>query len=217
MYPFSPAVKTASHIIAMIFSLVGFVLLIVFAAQTGTARHIVSFSLFGASIFIFYAISAIYHFIPPTHNSKNIFARLDRSMIYLLIAGTYTPMMLVPIQGALGITAISIIWALAFIGIALYIIFPNLKWQVVAILFIFIVMLDIITLFPVKKAVPDKAFMWLLVGSILYGLGILVFGTSHLSLARKVPKLQQYGIGHYLVIAGSAAHFILMFNYILFL
>ena len=211
------ATKSILHFIAMIFSIVGLVLLVVFASRIGTAWHVVSFSLFGASLFILYLISAIHHLIPHEHRTKNIFARLDRSMIYLLIAGTYTPLMLIPIQGALGITAVSIIWALALIGIALYVIFPNLTWRITMILFFFIIALDMTTFFPVKAVLSKEGFIWLTAGSISYGLGILVFGASHFSLSRHFPKLVEYDISHYFVIAGSAAHFILMFNYIMYL
>ena len=209
--------KSILHFIAMIFSIVGLVLLIVFASRIGTAWHVVSFSLFGASLIILYLISAIHHLIPHENSAKNLFARLDRSMIYILIAGTYTPLMLIPIQGALGITAVSIIWTLALIGIALYVISPNLTWRVTMILFFFIVALDMTTFFPVKAVLSKEGFIWLIAGSISYGLGILVFGASHFSLARYFPKLVGYDISHYFIIAGSAAHFILMFNYVMYL
>lgn len=107
-----------THGIGVLLSIPALVYLIIFAAKYGDAWHVVSFSIFGATMILLYLFSTLLHAIPH-RKAKDVFEILDHSAIYLLIAGTYTPFLLVPLRGALGFTLLGIVWGLAIAGIVL--------------------------------------------------------------------------------------------------
>ena len=109
--------SSLSHIIATILSIVGLSLLVTLAAIKATAIYVVAFSIFGAGLILLYLASTIYHLIPHEHPRKNLFQILDRSMIYVLIAGTYTPVTLLVLPSAWGWSIFGVIWGLALVGI----------------------------------------------------------------------------------------------------
>ncbi|MFH1276694.1 MAG: hemolysin III family protein, partial [Candidatus Woesearchaeota archaeon] len=108
-----------THFFGFLLAIAGLVLMVVFAAHSGNSWHIVSYSIFGATLVLLYLASAVYHFIPKSSGAKRILRKIDRSMIYALIAGTYTPICLVTLRGAWGWTLFGLVWGIAIIGILL--------------------------------------------------------------------------------------------------
>lgn len=104
-----------THGIGFIASIPALVVLILAAVQTGSALQITTFTIFGASVIILFLMSTLLHSMPEKY--KHFFAILDHSSIYILIAGTYTPFLLIAIGGTLGITLLCIIWSLAILGV----------------------------------------------------------------------------------------------------
>ena len=112
--------NSISHLIGAIFALIGFIILVVFAALKGDPWKIVSFSIYGTTLFLLYSISTLYH--SWRGPAKSFFQKLDHVAIYLLIAGHYTPFCLVVLNGTLGWTLFGIIWGMAIFNIT---IIPN--------------------------------------------------------------------------------------------
>lgn len=184
-----------THGIGFLLSIPALVILIVSAAQKGEPLQIVSFTIFGITMLLLYLFSTMLHSFKPS-KAKNVFAVLDHSAIYLLIAGTYTPLVLVAVNGALGWTLFGIVWGLAIAGITLKCFLIN-RFRVLSTVF-YLVMgwLVIIAIKPLYLSLSGTGFGLLLTGGLLYSVGAIFY------IWRNLPY--SHAIWHLFVIAGSA-------------
>ncbi|QWC21404.1 hemolysin III family protein [Bacillus haikouensis] len=194
-----------THGIGFILSIPALVMLIIISIDRGTPWHIVSFSIFGASMILLYLFSTLLHSFKPS-KAKNLFAVLDHSAIYILIAGTYTPFMLVSVRGALGWTLFGIVWGLAVAGVVFKCYFVD-RYQVVSTLF-YLVMgwLVIIAVKPLYFILSGAGFSLLLAGGILYSIGAIFY------VWNKLPY--NHAIWHLFVLAGSGCMYFCILLYV---
>jgi hemolysin III len=194
-----------THGIGFLLSIPALVMLIIFAVERGTAWHIVSFTIFGVSMILLYLFSTMLHSFKPS-KAKNIFAILDHSAIYVLIAGTYTPLMLVSLRNTLGWTLFGIIWGLAIIGIVFKCYFVQ-RYQIVSTLF-YVIMgwLVIIAIKPLYLSLSGAGFRLLLTGGILYSIGAIFY------VWNKLPY--NHAIWHLFVLAGSGFMYFCVLFYV---
>lgn len=164
-------------------------------------------SIFGASMIILYASSAIYHSLPHCR-AKKIFQICDHSAIFLLIAGTYTPFTLTVLQGAWGWTLFGVIWGLAVAGIILKTIHTNGTSKLSIALYLAMGWLAVFAVQPLYNSMPVAGLFWILAGGILYSGGVLFFAFDH-------RKKFNHFIWHLFVLAGTACHVIAVFHYAL--
>lgn len=192
-----------THALGLILSIAGAVYLIVEGARNGTALHVVSYSIFGATMMLLFLMSTLLHSMPV--KLKRFFSILDHSAIYLLIAGTYTPFLLVTIQGALGWTLFGIIWGLAIFGILFKVFFIH-RFEFVSLLF-YIVMgwLIVIAIKPLYSELTITGFSLLVIGGVFYTVGSVFYAW------RRIPY--NHAIWHLFVIAGSAAMYFCVLLY----
>ena len=197
--------NSISHLIGAVLALAGAVILIAFAANSGDNFKIVSFSVYGVTLFLLYLISTLYHSLRG--KAKQIFKMLDHQAIYLLIAGTYTPFMLVGLKGALGWWMFILIWGCAAIGMVLDAL-PTKGARVVPVI-IYLVMgwMCIFALQPLIDALPPMSFRWLLIGGVLYTSGVLFY-----VLDNWYPRC--HGVWHLFVLAGSISHYFAILLYL---
>ena len=190
--------NSITHGIGAGLSIAALVILVVFASIRGDAWHIVSFSIYGSTLFILYLASTLYHsFTNP--KIKKLFRMFDHISIFLLIAGTYTPITLVSLRGPWGWTLFGLIWGMAIGGIILKI-FTIEKYKFLSVL-IYIAMgwLVIIAARPLLHAAPGKLIIWLLIGGLCYSLGTIFYAW------KKLPY--HHSIWHLFVLGGSICHF----------
>lgn len=194
-----------THGIGFILSIPALIMLIIISIDRGTPWHIVSFSIFGASMILLYLFSTLLHSFKPS-KAKNLFAVLDHSAIYILIAGTYTPFMLVSVRGALGWTLFGIVWGLAVAGVVFKCYFVD-RYQVVSTLF-YLVMgwLVIIAVKPLYFSLSGAGFSLLLAGGILYSIGAIFY------VWNKLPY--NHAIWHLFVLAGSGCMYFCILLYV---
>jgi hemolysin III len=190
--------NSISHLIGASFALAGGAVLVTFAAMSGDSNKIVSYSVYGVTLFLLYLVSTLYHSLPG--RAKTVFRVLDHQAIYLLIAGTYTPFIMVTLNSALGWWMFAAIWGLAVFGI-IFDAVPRRGVRVVP-LIIYLVMgwLCVFALNPLIDALSAQSFGWLLAGGIFYTTGIAFF-----VLDERYPWC--HGIWHLFVIAGSVSHY----------
>lgn len=202
--------NAVSHGLGVAFAIVALTLLIVFAAQQGTARHIVSFSIYGASMILLYLSSTMNHALTQG-KAKEFFHNFDQIAIFLLIAGTYTPLSLVALKGDWGWTLFGLQWGLATIGIIAKLFMPNKFEKGVNILFIssYILMgwMLLFFLLPLYRNMPGMGMGFIFIGGACYTLGTLFFKWE------KLPY--SHLIWHLFVIGGSVCHFIAILKYVL--
>lgn len=197
--------NSISHLIGAVLALAGVAVLVTFAALDGDARKIISFSVYGFTLFLLYLVSTLYHSVRGP--AKRIFQVLDHQAIYLLIAGTYTPFMLVALRDALGWWMFGAIWGLAAFGIVLDAL-PRKGARVIPIIiYLFMGWLCLFALDPIIAALPPAGFRWLLAGGIFYTSGVVFF-----ILDRRYPRC--HGIWHLFVLAGSASHYFAILFYL---
>lgn len=206
--------NTLSHLLAALCALPGAIVLIYLAAKTADPWKIVSVSIYGITLFMLYFFSTLYH--NHSGDFKKRFQKFDHLSIYLLIAGTYTPYMLVTLRGAWGWSILGVVWGLAIIGMALDL-WPrnttrntNKKDRRILQLLIYLIMgwLIIIPLKPLMDHLPGNGVMLLTVGGLLYSFGVIFFILDH--------RLKHaHGIWHLFVIGGSVSHFISIGAYVI--
>lgn len=190
--------NSITHGIGAGLSLAGLVVLVVIASLKGDPWKIVSYSIYGTTLFSLYLLSTLYHgFIHP--KVKNVFRVLDHSAIYLLIAGTYTPFTLTSMRGPWGWTLFGLIWAMAIFGIIYKVTYFQKYRKVGVIFYILMGWLIIIAIKPLLQMVPTFILILLAIGGVLYTLGIIFYSWKNLPF--------HHMIWHLFVMGGSISHF----------
>jgi hemolysin III len=191
--------NSITHGIGLALSIAGFVVLLVLAAMRGTAWQIVGCAVYGTTLVCVYTASTLYHGIPRPH-FRRILKILDHSAIYLLIAGTYTPFLLVNLRGAWGWSLLGVVWGLAIAGIVFKVWFVDRFKVLSTAIYIAMGWLALIAVKPLFAAVPIAGFIWLVAGGFLYTVGVLFFAW------KRVPY--NHTIWHVFVMAGSICHYL---------
>ncbi len=190
----------------LLFSVAALVVLVVWAGLGGDAWRIVGASVYGSSLAMLFLFSTLYHSI-PSGNAKRSFEILDHCMIYVLIAGTYTPFALVTLRGPWGWSLFGVVWGLALFGI-LFKVFFIARFRVLsALVYLLMGWLVIAALRPLTRNLAAAGIGWLLAGGVTYSVGLLFYGW------KKLPF--HHTIWHLFVLAGCACHFVAVFFYVL--
>ena len=187
-----------THGIGLLLSIAGFVVLLVLATLRGTAWHIVACSIYGATLICLYAASTLYHAV-ISRRVKRALRIFDHSAIYLLIAGTYTPFLLVSLRGPWGWSLFGVIWGLALAGVLFKFWFVERFAILSTAVYIAMGWLVVIAAKPVFTHLRLTAIIWLLAGGLAYTGGVIFFA------AKRIPY--SHAIWHLFVLAGSICHY----------
>lgn len=195
-----------THGIGAGLAIVGLVFLLIVAVRHGNVVHIVSAAIYGSSLILLYLASTLYHLLPGPR-CKKIFQQLDHSMIYILIAGTYTPLTLVSLRGGWGWTLFGLVWGMAILGLAMEIVLRRkIKW-ISLVLYLSMGWLIVIAAKPLIASLAPAGLALLVIGGLLYSLGVIFYVWEKLSY--------HHAIWHVFVMAGSAAHFFTILFYVM--
>ena len=195
-----------THGTGMVLSIAALVLLIVFSSIYGSAAHIVSCTIFGVTLTLLYTASTLYHSAQKPQ-AKKVFKIFDHSCIYLLIAGTYTPFLLVTLRGALGWTMFGIIWFLAVSGVVLKVFFVHRFRIISTVAYVLMGWIIVIAIKPLADSLPSGGLVWLIAGGMAYTLGVVFYAWKRLPF--------NHAIWHLFVLAGSTCHFIAVIFYVI--
>lgn len=202
-----------THFLGLLLSIAALTLMIVFAVLQGSPAHVVGFTIFGSSLILLYCASSLYHFFPQDTKVKRVFQRLDHAMIFVLIAGTYTPICLTIPQRGWGWSLFGVIWGLAAIGIVIKSVALKLPTWLTPFIYLIMGWLLMIAASPLLNWLPDWAFFWLLIGGLCYSLGVIFYALE--KFVRRSHWFGMHEVFHIFVLAGSFSHFWLMFKYVL--
>lgn len=206
---FGEPASSISHMAGAGLSIVVFPLLIL-AADGPLA--ITSAAVFGVSLIAAYSLSAIYHAFPKEHVAKKWLRRMDHVAIFLLIAGTYTPVVLVGLGGTWGWSLFGVVWGLAILGIVLKLtVGAGPKW-IQPVLYITLGWMVVVAAPAMLEAVPTGGLLWLLAGGIIYSVGAIIYATHK---DGKLWGLDGHDLWHFFVIGGSACHVTAVLVYVL--
>jgi hemolysin III len=194
-----------SHGIGLLGALIGTPFLFMHALRHRDTGFIVGTSVFSASMILLYLASALYH-AWPIGKAKSYFRIIEHSVIFLLIAGTYTPLTLGILRGALGWTLFGMIWGLAIAGVVLKAFYKTAHPVLSTGLYLLMGWLLVIAVKPLFDRMPTEGLYWLIAGGLFYTAGVAFFATDS-----RVP----YGhlIWHLFVIAGTTCHYFVMLWY----
>jgi hemolysin III len=195
-----------THAFGFLLSIVGLVLLVLRASEFGTAKHVISFGIFGATLILLYAASTLYHSAKKTRTRHylNIF---DHAAIYVLIAGTYTPFALVTLGGASGWRLFYVIWSLALAGVILKLFFIGRYNALSTIMYVAMGWLVVFDVEALIENLPFYGLIWLFAGGLSYTLGAIFFSIHRIKY--------NHAIFHVFVLGGSFCHFISIYFFVL--
>lgn len=191
-------VNSITHGIGALLSVAALVFLVILSVNHGDTMHVVSFSIYGSTLILLYLSSTLYHsFSSP--RIKNLFARFDHVSIFLLIAGTYTPILLTSIRGVWGWTLFGIIWGLAIVGAVIRSIYLHRFRKLMVAVYLLMGWMFVIAGKQVYLSLPTDSLIFLVLGGVAYSVGVIFY------MWRKLPY--SHGIWHLFVLAGSVLHF----------
>ena len=191
--------NSITHGLGFGLSVAGLTILVVLASMEGDPWRITSFAIYGSSLTILYLVSTLYHSL--THSrTKAIFRRLDHSAIYLLIAGTYTPVILISLRTTWVLYLLPVVWTMAIIGIYIKIFYIHRYERLTLAFYIFMGWMALIAVKPLFHAIPIESFIWIIVGGFSYTCGVIFYSWVRLPY--------HHTIWHIFVLAGSISHYI---------
>jgi len=205
MYP-GERFNGLTHLSGALLALAGTAVLVVLASLKADPWKIVSFSIYGATLFFLYVSSTLYH--STRGRAKSVFRKLDHAAIYLLIAGTYTPFALVSLNGAWGWSLFGVVWGLAIAGIVQELWLARGARIVSLVLYLVMGWVAIVAVVPLIDALSWKGFGWLIAGGVVYTAGVVFYYFDD-----RFPHF--HGIWHLFVLAGSAIHYTAIVLYVL--
>lgn len=201
-----------THGVGAVLAVVGTVFLLLRAAGQGDWTKFTVFLVYGLSMIGLYTASTLYHCVNTTVRGRLALRKFDHCSIYLLIAGSYTPICLTALAGSQGWALFSVIWALAAAGFALSILWIDCPRWLTAGVYLFMGWMALTAMEPLTRALPAAGMFWLFAGGILYSVGGVLYAVKW--PGRNNPRFGCHEIFHLFIVLGSAAHFILMYQVI---
>jgi len=206
-------VSGGTHLLAALLSVVGLILLVMWAAQEATSLHVVSFAVYGTSLVLLFTASSLYHLLPLSAEGTLALRRLDHCMVGVLIAGSYTPMCLITLRGTWGWTLFGVIWGLAIAAAVVKLLWIDApRWISVGI-YLLMGWLCVVAIRPLYAGMSPGGMAWLAAGGLFYSFGAVIY-------ARKWPDpipdvFGFHEIWHLFVMAGAFSHWWMMVRYVL--
>jgi hemolysin III len=194
------------HGIGVGLAIAALVVMAVFSSMRGTVWHVVSCSIYGATLVLLFSASTLYHSI-PWPRVKRTLKILDHSAIYLLIAGTYTPFLLGPLKGPWGWSLFGVIWGLALGGVAFKLFFAGRFKLLSTLIYVGLGWIVVVAIRPLWHSLPLGGLLWLVAGGVFYTVGTVFY------LGRRIPY--NHAIWHVFVLAGSLCHFFSVLLYVI--
>lgn len=204
-----------THFIGMLMAIFAAVPLLIKAAHEPGRIYIISLTVYATSLILLYAASTTYHTFDISEKVNTILKKIDHMMISVLIAGSYTPVCLLVLKGRTGIILLSIVWAIAIIGIlikAFWVYCP--KW-VSSVLYIGMGWTCVLAFTQILNNMSPAAFGWLLAGGVIYTVGGVIYALKLPLFNKKHKNFGSHEIFHLFVMGGSACHFVVMYAFLL--
>ena len=206
---YSPAEEIAhavTHGVGALLSIAGLAVLVIFSAMYGNVWHIVSSSIYGFTLVLLYSISTMYH-ASQNPDIKDVLQKLDHAAIYLLIAGSYTPFLLVSLHGEWGWTLFAVVWGIAVAGVVMELAVKERRSWISLSLYLGLGWVIVIPIKPMFASVATGGLLLLLLGGLFYTFGVIFYAWKNLAYS--------HAIWHVFVLAGSAFHYFAILHYVI--
>ncbi len=196
---FEEIANSISHGLGFILSIVAITFLVVYSCKDNDPWKMIAFSIYGSSLSILYLFSTLYHSFSNSR-IKAIFRRLDHAAIYLLIAGTYTPFILISLRETWVIYLFPVVWSMAIIGIYIKIFYIHRYERLTLLYYIIMGWMALIAVKPLFNSIPIESFIWIFIGGLSYTSGVIFYAWERLPF--------NHTIWHGFVLMGSVSHYI---------
>ena len=204
-----------THFIGMLMAIFAAVPMLIKAAREPDHIYLISLTIYALSLILLYAASTTYHTFDLSEKANTILKKIDHMMIFILIAGSYTPICLITLKGRTGVILLSLVWGIALVGIilkAFWVFCP--KW-VSSILYIGMGWTCVLAFTQILNALSPAAFGWLLAGGIIYTIGGIIYALKLPIFNNRHKNFGSHEIFHLFVMGGSMCHFIVMYAFVL--
>ncbi|MDD3315665.1 MAG: hemolysin III family protein [Syntrophaceticus sp.] len=201
-----------SHLLGALLSIAGLIFLIKRALEFQSVSYLVSFIIFGVSLILLYTASALYHLLQVSERVTKALRYIDHMMIYVLIAGTYTPICLISLQGKQGTILLISIWGIAIIGMIIKAFWLNAPRYLSTLIYGVMGWIVVITLPNLIPSLTLPGFGWMLAGGIFYTIGAVIYGLKWPNFSSKIIGFHE--IFHLFILAGSFSHYWLILRFV---
>lgn len=203
-----------THFIAMIMAVFAATPLLIKAALSSSAVTLTAMSIFILSMILLYGASTTYHSLNLSGKALCFFRKLDHMMIFVLIAGSYTPVCLIVLGGKIGYTLLAIVWGIALFGMILKMFWITCPKWFSSLIYIAMGWVCLAVFGTLWDVLPHTAFLWLLAGGIIYTVGGVIYAMKLPVLNNKFKYFGSHELFHLFVMGGSICHFIFMYHYV---
>lgn len=205
-------VSGLTHLLGVFLSVIGLILLVYHAEEFGNVTQIIAFSIYGTSLVLLYLASSMYHLLPVSEKAIIRLKKFDHMMIYVLIAGTFTPFALIALHGYMKWGIFATIWTLAFIGIVIKLVWINVPRWLSTSFYLGMGWLGIVMFPSLIHYINIDAIYWIALGGFFYTVGAVIY-----ALKKPDPFPKVFGfheIWHIFVLLGSFCHFWSIYMYL---
>lgn len=203
-----------THFIGMMMAVFAAVPLLIKAASSPEVTTLAAMAVFAASMVLLYGASATYHSINVSDKIIKIFRKIDHMMIFVLIAGSYTPVCLIVLNGRLGYTLLAVVWGIAVFGMIIKAVWITCPKWFSSVIYIAMGWVCVGVFGQLWNTLPADAFLWLLAGGIIYTVGGIIYALKLPIFNSKHANFGSHEIFHLFVMGGSICHFIFMYLYV---
>lgn len=200
-----------THFIGMILAMFGSMPLLIEVGRTGDQKAIISITIFVLSMILLYGASTLYHSINLTGEKLKFFKKLDHVMIFVLIAGTYTPVCVITLGGPTGYVLLTVVWCIALAGMLFKMLWVTCPKWVSSVLYISLGWACLSVFGKLFAVLPRAAFIWLLIGGIIYTVGGVIYALKLSIFNAKHKYFGSHEIFHLFVMGGSFCHLVCMY------
>jgi len=201
-----------THCIGIVLAIIGLVALLTRMHGPFSAYHTVSFSIFGGAMILLYTASTLYHWLPISGKSLEVFRKIDHIMIFVLIAASYAPICLVTLRGVWGWSIFGSVWGLTLAGFFLKIFWMNVPRILYTSIYLMMGWIIIIGIWPLTKSMIPLGLLWMFIGGLFYTIGAVIY-----AIKKPNPLPNIFGfheIFHVFIMCGSFSHFWMTYHYI---
>lgn len=204
-----------THFIGMMMAVLAAMPLLAKAGMTGSIATVVAMMIFATSMVSLYGASALYHSVNASGKVLKIFKKIDHMMIFVLIAGSYTPVCMLILEHDMGYPLLMAVWGIALLGIVIKFFWVTCPKWFSSMLYIAMGWVCVFVFGELLETLPTAAFMWLLIGGLIYTAGGVIYALKCPVFNLKHKWFGSHEIFHVFVMAGSVCHFIFMYHYVL--
>jgi len=202
-----------THLGGAIFAIIGTVLLLINSKNSNNAATLAAFLIFGISMILLYSTSTIYHLIDKSkQKAKLVMRKLDHIMIFVFVAGSYTPICLLVLNNSIGYKLLTLVWSITLVGTFIKLFWITAPNWVSSVLYISMGWLAVLVLSPLVSMMPSGGMYWLFLGGIFYTIGGVIYGMRRPNINKSYFGFHE--LFHIFVLAGSLCHYVLMYFYI---